>query len=756
MKTIPSSKFLTGSLLVMALMATATVTATADQIASRPLSRMEISKYGLPASTRISGGLYSVGLGQPVYLEAQVTNTIPATNILGVAWALTAKPIGSGTNDTELTDSPITPNVPIFNPGDATVYQLAFPRKMLVPTNSGTYTIRATVTVTNRTSATTTNIVLVRNIECGTYMGWQTCQLCHSGSQILADKVTPWSKTGHATAFSLAIDGISTDHFAEYCVACHAVGYDKDARAVNDGFDDRATASNWVFPTNFVPGNWSNMVANYSDLAETANVQCENCHGAGSPHAYSLGDPSKISVSFSAGDCGQCHDAAPYHTKNDEWRNSRHAIATRYPTGESRASCVKCHSAIGFVDFVDGTTPPRTAYEAIACAACHDPHAPTNNPHILRTMADVKLADTSKPGGPTVISKGGQGKLCMNCHQGRRDVLTYIKPGAGSGSFGPHHGPQADMLAGANAWTYGKTIPSTSHLSAIGDSCVACHLQENTSGDTNSVAQVGGHTFRPRWDGGTPDDDSDDVDLVGGCVNCHGPITTFNFPKQDYNGDGIIEGVQTEVHHLLTELAMLLPPVGEPTVTITSSYTTNQLQAAFNYLFVEEDGSLGVHNLSYAVGLLKASIASLTPDSDKDGLLDEWENSKLGSLAYNGNDDVDGDGLSNAVELGAGTHPNVRDTDGDGFDDLAELRAGSNPADANDKPGFFVQILPAGELEFPSEVGKTYAIQTLSELNAVWTNVMTNMAGTGGPLTHLISTRDGAGQAFYRVVQETP
>jgi hypothetical protein len=755
MKTIPSFKSLSGSLLVMALMAAATVTANADQIASRPLSRMEMTKYGLSATNRVSGGLYTIGLGQPVYLEAQVTNTIPSTNIVGVTWTLTAKPPGSTL--TNLADSPITPNVPIYNPGDASVYQVAFPRKMLVPTNSGTYTVQATVTVTNRTSATTTNIVLVRNLECGTYMGWQTCQLCHSGGY-LPDKIGPWAQTGHSTAFSLAIDGISTDHFAEYCIACHAVGYDKNPLAVNDGFDDRAAnpTNTWTFPTNLVPGNWSNMVAKFPDLAETANVQCENCHGAGSPHAYSLGDPSKISVSFSAGDCGQCHDAAPYHTKNDEWRNSRHAIATRYPTGESRASCVKCHSGIGFVDFVDGTTPPRTAYEAISCAACHDPHAPTNNPHILRTIADVKLADTSKPGGQTVITNGGKGKLCMNCHQGRRDVLTYIKPGAGGSTFGPHHGPQADMLAGANAWTYGKTIPSTSHLAAIGDSCVACHLQENTSGDTNSLAQVGGHTFRPRWDGGTPDDDSDDVDLVAGCVNCHGSITTFNFPKQDYNGDGVIEGVQTEVHHLLTELAMLLPPVGQPTVTITSSYTTNQLQAAFNYLFVEEDGSLGVHNLSYAVGLLKASIASLTPDSDKDGLLDEWENAKLGSLAYNGNDDVDGDGLNNAMELGAGTHPNVIDTDGDGFDDLAELRAGSNPTNANDTPGFFVQILPAGELQFMSTPTNTYAIQMLSELNAVWTNVETNMVGTGGPLTHLISFQQGGGQAFYRVVKENP
>ena len=37
-----------------------------------------------------------------------------------------------------------------------------------------------------------------------------------------------------------------------------------------------------------------------------------------------------------------------------------------------------------------------------------------------------------------------------------------------------------------------------------------------------------------------------------------------------------------------------------------------QLEAAYNWAFVKEDKSLGVHNTAYAVGLLKASIADLT------------------------------------------------------------------------------------------------------------------------------------------------
>ena len=74
-----------------------------------------------------------------------------------------------------------------------------------------------------------------------------------------------------------------------------------------------------------------------------------------------------------------------------------------------------------------------------------------------------------------------------------------------------------------------------------------------------------------------------------------------------------IDGVQTEVQHLLDKLALQLPPVGKPktALSIDSTWTRPQLAAAYNWQFVKEDGSFGIHNTAYAVGLLKASIADL-------------------------------------------------------------------------------------------------------------------------------------------------
>jgi len=707
------------------------------KIDASPVTSQMAQDYSLPPGTQVSGGLLTVGVGQPVYLEALINHTLPLSEIANISWALTDKPLNSSAT---LTESPLGMDIPIYSPGDREVFEVGS-RTMLRPDKPGQYTVTATV-FTNGGS-----FVLTRHVTAAVYMGANSCALCHSGGAVAPDKFNPWLQTGHATAFSRAIDGQMGAHFSKNCVQCHTLGYDTNALAVNGGFDDVAAQHGWTFPASLTNGNWAAMP---QALREVSNVQCENCHGPGYEHAIAFGNTNlsnwpRISVSFSAGDCAQCHEAAPYHIKSLEWNNSRHAIATRYPTGENREACVRCHSGIGFVDYVNGRTPPRTQYEAITCAACHDPHS-AENPHQLRVVGDVVLADG------TTVTNGGTGKLCMSCHLGRDNAATYVESAAANSRFGPHHSVQTDMLFGVNAVTYGKLIPSSAHAHVVKDGCVTCHLQETSPGDPAHL-KAGGHTFRPGWDGGTPDNPADDVHLTGACVQCHGPVESFNFAREDYDGDGVIEGVQEEVKGLLEQLGNLLPPDG-PAVEVTASYTRQQLRAAFNYKFVENDGSFGVHNVSYAVGLLKASIADLTDDADRDGLSDQWEILYFGSIhATDGNEDSDHDGMKNALELAAGTNPNLADSDGDGFNDLAEMQAGSDPLNAEDVPGLLVHMHGAGELEFASQLGETYQIQMVTELSMGWQTISTNIPGTGGNISHLVSTRNGGVQAFYRVVK---
>src|SRR5579883_1198862 len=571
------------------------------QLATRPMTRDDIAAYGLPATMELTGGLKTVGVGQPVHLEAEVDINVPASQISSVTWSLSSKPAGSSA---VLEDSPLGANVPVYLPSDRVIYQVAG-RKLLRPDKAGIYNISATVTTAGSGVAT-----LSVMITASTYMGVGACSGCHSNGPAGTawSMVNDWSKTLHAEVFKDNINGANGTTYGSSCWGCHTVGYDTNAAAVNGGFDDVMAQLGWTPPAVMQPGNWDKVPA---ALQNVANIQCENCHGPGSTHFASGGDPRLISKDTTAGTCVQCHSAATHHIKGMEWGNSMHAITTRDPSGAGRAACVGCHTNNGFIDRINGVPGADLSYDAISCQTCHEPHGettPATAAHLVRTLGPVTLADGTK------VTTAGAGTLCMNCHQSRQNAAVYAAKTTGSAYFGPHDGPQADMLTGTNGFTYGKNIPSSAHGDVVADTCANCHMQSPAATDP-ALGQVGGHTFKMSF-AGTGKIPA--VQMVAACQGCHGPdVTNFNFPLMDYDGDGDIEGLQTEVQHLLDQLAVMLPPVGQAksSLNIDATWTQPQLEAAYNYLFVQKDGSLGVHNMAYTVGLLKASIADLKAKS---------------------------------------------------------------------------------------------------------------------------------------------
>ena len=89
-------------LLALALMAVAvtttlnaqtTTTVLAPRLAARAVTTGDVSTYKLVTGTQLSGGLWTVALGEPWYLEIQVDATIAAKQITGVTWTLTTKPL---------------------------------------------------------------------------------------------------------------------------------------------------------------------------------------------------------------------------------------------------------------------------------------------------------------------------------------------------------------------------------------------------------------------------------------------------------------------------------------------------------------------------------------------------------------------------------------------------------------------------------------------------------------------------------------
>jgi hypothetical protein len=722
-----------------AMMAAAAAKAQSNlqaQIVARPLTPGDIAAYGLPASTEVSGGLFNVPVGEPAYLEVEVSTNFPASNIVSVTWTMTNKPAGSLA---ALQSSPLGTNVPIYEPSDRLIYQVAG-RTLLRPDIAGSpitaehYTVVATITTTTGT----TNVA--QNIIASTYVGVNTCTLCHSGGQAAPDMVQPWSLTEHASMFSRGIDGLVSSHYSKSCIQCHTLGYDTNALAVNGGFDDVAAQLGWVFPAVLNTNNWASMQTNYPALANLANIQCENCHGSGSQHAYSLGNTNLIAVSYASGDCAQCHDAPPGHIHVAEWNNSAHAVTTRDPAGN--ATCVGCHTAYGFIGRIEGDTTTNTAYAPINCQTCHEPHGATlpgtnaPNPYIIRTLAAVTLMDG------TVITNAGEGALCMQCHHARQNAAVYAATSKGSAYFGPHEGPQADMLEGANGFTYGQAIPSSAHANAVSNTCVACHMQTIASTDP-AYLHAGGHTFENAWNG---------EDIVAACQQCHGAaVTTFDFPLQDYNGDGVIQGVQTEVQSLMNKLSTLLPPDSsvKSSLTITSTWTQPQLEAAYNWLFVEKDGSLGIHNTAYAVGLLKASIANLTGDANNDGLPDAWQTNYFGSLSNPNaapNAINNTNGVPNWMMYALGLDPTQSGITVPGGVVWMDGKTLVNSGVTNT-----IAIYTAAEIAFNTQVGSSYQIQAISSLSGGWQNIGSPLPGTGSSISYLTPMRNNA-QMFFRVL----
>jgi hypothetical protein len=656
-------------------------------------------------------------------------------------------------------------NVPVYDPSDRTRFQVApvNGRMLLRPDMVGQYTVIATIV---SASYGTTNVT--KTITAATYMGINTCALCHSGGKIAEDKFTTWQTTAHSMIFSNGINGY-LGSYSSSCLKCHTVGYDTTATATNGGFDDVMKSTGWTFPTVLTNSNWAAMPASLRNLG---NIQCENCHGPGSQHAYNLGDTNLISKTVYSGDCNQCHDAPTHHIKGTEWYVSRHAMTT----GPSSANCLTCHSANGFIARAnvnpDGsyavTATTNATFAPITCQTCHEPHGetvPANNPHLIRALAAVTMPDG------TVVTNAGFGAVCLECHQNRNGSATNQlvnypigkNTWFGGASFGAHDNPQGDMIEGVNAHTYGQAIPSSAHRYAVTNLCVGCHMQTVNLGDP-AFLQAGGHTFNMTYsvvstNGGLLVTNSHDKADV--CVQCHGAVSSFDMVRGDYNGDGVTEGVQTEVQHMLDTLTTLLPNssgvvdglVKSPSAK--TNWSQSFLKAAYNWQFVTMDGSKGVHNAPFAVGLLKASIADLTGNPSAGGSLSAsnlqfyvWQTKYFGSAtspnAAPGSSPA-GDGIPNWLKYSLGLNPTIRGV---------VVPGGVVWADGN-KLGASVgtntvQIYTAAEVAFNTQVGTTYQVLATTSLAGGWQPVGTPIAGTGAAVSYVTPTRQNV-QQYYRV-----
>jgi len=282
--------------------------------------------------------------------------------------------------------------------------------------------------------------------------------------------------------------------------------------------------------------------------------------------------------------CTQCHnDTSQLSGKEVAWAASVHGSGPAAAYAGPNPTCTGCHSSSGFnaaiAAGVNNADAQKTALAnpgRIDCRACHEIHKTyTSDDWTLKTVAPVKLVALD------ATYDAGMGNLCANCHQ-QRTAFPAAKDGkvsVTSTHWGGHHGPEAALILGVGG-AGGVTGKPAAHYTTVKDTCVTCHL--------GGAGPDASHTFAPN---------------VATCVKCHADAKDFD-----------VNGVQTEIKGKLDQVKTALQRKGlfdKDGVAVVGDYPEAQAAALWNYLFVLEDKSNGVHNSDFANALLDSALTAL-------------------------------------------------------------------------------------------------------------------------------------------------
>jgi hypothetical protein len=329
--------------------------------------------------------------------------------------------------------------------------------------------------------------------------------------------------------------------------------------------------------------------------------------------------------------CAGCHGSQakyPVRGVRTQYLTSGHRNLpdASYSNGDG---CQRCHTNEGFIEYATtGKVDPKGLVSnpsEVGCFTCHAPHE--RGDFSLRKMDAVKLANGA------VFDKG-KANLCASCHQARVTPKDEVRARPiVAAPWGAHHGPQSDMLLGTNAYEFtGKAYSKSPHAVLPNANCVTCHMTQPAQRYALAPT-IGGHSFRLAGEVHEAP-----MVNVAGCMTsgCHAAMSQvagkelFNVrASADFDGDGRIETVQEEVSGLLEKLLNkqgtgLLQKAKNPLYDAKGNFILNNkteqpveiVAALYNYKFVLEDGSRGVHNTRYAVQLLMDSIKALDPAFD--------------------------------------------------------------------------------------------------------------------------------------------
>ncbi len=358
---------------------------------------------------------------------------------------------------------------------------------------------------------------------------------------------------------------------------------------------------------------------------EDEGVLCEACHGPGLAHVEAADDAGSrpteeeiqvvrdaIVLSPDPMICGRCHtrgtatdnihpfsieyqpggdllasftpveaDAEGYwwtadHARQsnmqfNEWRESAHATALTTMSDSSKAddACLQCHSVdYGFTQRIiarfesgdrEGTPPAMptlaTAQFGVTCVTCHSFHVDAETP-------------------PVSALRDEPYNLCVSCH-----TQTTVTEGL-------HH-PVQQMFEGATMIESVAGVPGKHFAAEEGPDCLNCHMAKLPIDGGFTLAT---HALNPVL----PEADSTS-ELQSVCAGCHSDLTSGDV---QYLVADLQESVRGRLTLARTRLSSVpLPEDGSDAATLYS-------EVALALDFVQNDGSLGIHNYQYASTLL--------------------------------------------------------------------------------------------------------------------------------------------------------
>jgi len=230
-----------------------------------------------------------------------------------------------------------------------------------------------------------------------------------------------------------------------------------------------------------------------------AQLQCENCHGAGAGHSgrrtihqpvIAFGPDAETLIADQNAVCMDCHQgdislawAGSMHERNDTGCASCHSVHTiRDPVGMQAGQaevCFACHRQQQTDSMKPSAHPLRTDHPvrvaAMVCTDCHSPHASVSTGQLKRnTLNELCLGCHAEFRGPVLFDHAPVSEDCSLCHQPHGSIhpalLTRRPPLLCQSCHSQRGHPSLSFTD--------RSLPGGNPSAMVlGRSCMNCHTQ---------------------------------------------------------------------------------------------------------------------------------------------------------------------------------------------------------------------------------------------------------------------------------------